>query len=233
MISMWYIIINLVLNIKGETSFQRHEMIIAILGWTIAILMAALPFIDNIYGRAGAWCWMTNTWVWRFGLWYIWDSVSFVGMLICIIIISYKLRVRLEENVGTTDGASFMREQAIDQDIKTMRAYPTVYFLMNLFPTINRIQNAASGTTEVEGYVFPLVLLQCIFGPFLGLAISVTFVMDDRTRSVLNVRSIQQAWTRKRNSYVIREYPYGEQIMLSDIDLEVCDPNHLQNPDGR
>ena len=214
------IILNLLMNILWSKSLETYEGIVSVVGWLVPGLLAALPFIWNAYGPAGAWCWIKNEWTWRFGLWYIWDFVSFIAILICIVVINVKMKNRVEASLTTTDTATFMRKQEMDRDIRTLRLYPIVYFLAIIFPLANRLQNAISFATE-EGYVFPLVLLHCMFGPLKGFANAIVFAMDERTWKLLNKRSFKEAWDKRFRRDVIREYPYGNRALANDFNIEI------------
>ena len=226
--SIWHILIwefliilNLLLNILWSKSLRSYEGVVSIIGWVVPGWLAAIPFIWNAYGPAGAWCWIKNEWTWRFGLWYIWDFASFIAILICIIVINVKMKQEFESALTTTDATAFMRKQEMGRDIRTLRLYPIVYFLAIIFPLANRLQNAVSFATE-EGYVFPLVLLHCIFGPLKGFANAIVFVLDERTRNLLNKRSFKEAWDKMFRKDVIREYPYGNRALANDFDLGTC-----------
>ena len=213
-----FIILNLLLNIIWSTSIMQYEAILFVCGWIIPGGLAALPFIDNIYGPAGAWCWMINKWTWRFGLWYFWEFLSFICIFVCIFVMIFKLRHRSEEKLEFMDAATIMRKHVIDQDIRTLRIYPIVYLLPSIFPMVHRVQNAISYEKGDERYIFTFVLLHAVFAPLKGFAVSVAFLMDGRTRSVLNRRSFRDAWTQRFRTIVIREFPYGQQ---ADFDIEI------------
>ena len=233
--SIWHIllwvcliILNLLLNILWSKSLQRYETVMSIVGWLVPGFLAALPFIWNAYGPAGAWCWIKNEWAWRFGLWYIWDFISFIAIFICIVVVNFKLRNRFEADLTTMDAATFMRKQEMDRDIRTLRLYPIFYFLAIIFPLTNRLQNAILYATE-EGYVFPLVLLHCMFGPLKGFANAVVFLMDERTRTLLNKRSFKEAWEKRFRRDVIREFPYGQQALANDFDIEMGESQDVRS----
>ena len=108
----------------------------------------------------------------------------------------------------------------MDRDIRTLRFYPIVYFLSIIFPLTDRLQNAVSYATEEE-YVFPLVLLHCMFGPLKGFANAIVFLVDERTWKLLNKRSLKEAWEKKFRRGVVREYPIGNQALANDFDIEL------------
>ena len=57
-------------------------------------LMAAWPFVSNMYGLAGPW--MKNEWTWRFGLSYIWDIISVIGQMSMVMV--FKLQSKKISN---------------------------------------------------------------------------------------------------------------------------------------
>ena len=228
--SIWHILIwecliilNLLLNIVWSKSLQTYEVAVSVFGWLVQGVLTALPFIWNAYGPATAtWCWIKNEWAWRFGLFYIWNFVTFIAIFVCIVVINVKLRNRVKIGHTSEDAATFMRKQEMDRDIRTLRFYPIVYFLSIIFPLIDRLQNAVSYSATEEEYVFPLVLLHCMFGPLKGFANAIVFLVDERTRKLLNYRSLNEAWEKKFRRGVVCEYPIGNQALANDdFDIEL------------
>lgn len=212
------IIINMIMQVICAKRLGKYEIQISLFCWFVPVLIAALPFSDHAYAPAGAWCWLKNTWGWRFGSWYIWSISSVVFIFVSIVIITYKLRQHEKSVVGTFDSEYSVRHKLIKEAVRTLRVYPIVYFLVILFPTINRIQNILHGSLENDAYIFELVLLHCLTDPLDGAVITLAFVMDRRTRRVLNLKSIKEAWKKKFESSVeIHEFKLKSRLSCSDF----------------
>ena len=212
------IIINLLFQVMTAKRLANYEVQISIFCWLFPVVLAAAPFADNAYAPAGAWCWLKNTWEWRFGTWYIWSIVSEVFIFVSIVLITYKLRQNETSVVGTYDSEYSARHRVIKEAVRTLRVYPIAYFLVILFPTINRIQNAIHGSHGHDAYVFPLVLMHSLTDPLDGGVITMVFVMDRRTRRVLSFKRIREAWKKKFQKKVkIHEFKLKSRLSGSDF----------------
>lgn len=212
------IIINLLVQVIWGKRLGKYEIQISLLCWFVPVVIAAIPFSDNAYAPAGAWCWLKNTWGWRFGSWYIWSLCSFVFIFVSIVVIAYKLRQHEKSVVGTFDSEYAMRHKLIKEAVRTLRVYPIAYFLVILFPTINRIQNVLHGSHGHDAYIFELVLLHSLTDPLDGAVITLAFVMDRRTRHVLNWKAIKEAWKKKfEKSVKIHEFKLKSRLSGSDF----------------
>jgi len=60
-----------------------------------------------------------------------------------------------------------------------LRAYPIIFFVLYLFPVINRIYDAVSSTDS-----FPLYVLQCITAPSIGLVNAFAYGFDNDIRTM-------------------------------------------------
>lgn len=212
------IIINLLMQVICAKRLAKYEVQVSLFCWLFPVVLAAVPFADNAYAPAGAWCWLKNTWEWRFGSWYVWSIVSEVFLFVSIVVITYKLRQNEKSVVGTFDSEYNARHKVINEAVRTLRVYPIAYFLVILFPTINRIQNVIHGSHGHDAYVFPLVLLHSLTDPLDGAVITMVFVMDKRTRRVLSFKRIREAWKKKfQKSVKIQEFKLKSRLSGSDF----------------
>lgn len=212
------VMMNLILQVMCAKRMSRYEVQISIFCWFFPVLIAVMPFADDAYGPAGPWCWLKNTWRWRFGAWYIWSIASELFLLVAFILITYKLRKNEKSCVGTYDSGYNVRHRLVKEAVRTLRLYPIVYFFVIIFPAINRIQNVIHGSEGCDQYIFPLVLLHTLTDPLDGLGITLVFVLDRRTRRLLNLRSIKEAWRRKfKNKLEIQEFNLKSRLSRSDF----------------
>lgn len=202
------IMTNMYLKVVFHVDITRYEKALTLFCWLFPWTVSSLPWIEDAYGPAGVWCWIKNVWKWRLGAWY-WLRISSVLFIIAttihITIIMYKLRRAGASTVRMLDN--------IKDDIRTLRAYPVVYFFFNLFPIIDRIHNAVKNSPDQQGYIFALIVFQSICDPLFGAAISLTYVLDSRTRSRLtrkHFREALQRWRKDRAS--IKEYSLSNTV---------------------
>ena len=73
--------------------------------------------------------------------------------------------------------ASERYRELIRREINPLIFYPLVFLLLNIFSSINRIQNAVAPKYPI----FALFLLQAISDPILGLGCSIVFVINRDT----------------------------------------------------
>eukprot|EP00036_Acanthoecidae_sp_10tr_P011425 CAMPEP_0182924956 /NCGR_PEP_ID=MMETSP0105_2-20130417/8050_1 /TAXON_ID=81532 ORGANISM="Acanthoeca-like sp., Strain 10tr" /NCGR_SAMPLE_ID=MMETSP0105_2 /ASSEMBLY_ACC=CAM_ASM_000205 /LENGTH=326 /DNA_ID=CAMNT_0025062781 /DNA_START=150 /DNA_END=1130 /DNA_ORIENTATION=+ len=168
---MWVLCIThkLALNILYERAGEGLEHTYHALGWGVGLVMAIIPAAMNMYGPSGVWCWIkedhNDTTALRFGIWYV---PLWIGILILFtanfhIIRNVRERERRWEGTYNPDTAAekeFLRAQ-----VTPIKWYPLVYTLCMLFPTMNRIQNAANP----DDPIFALLLLHSISSPLQGL----------------------------------------------------------------
>lgn len=196
------IMTNMYLKVVFYIDITRFEKPLTIFCWLFPWTVSSLPWIEDAYGPAGVWCWIKNVWKWRLGAWY-WLRISSVLFIIAttvhITIIMYKL--------SHTGASTASMLDNIKNDIKTLRAYPVVYFFFNLFSIVDRIHNAVTESTDQQGYIFELFVFQSICDPLFGAAICVTYELDSRTRSRLTRKRFKEAFQRwGRKSATIKEY---------------------------
>lgn len=210
------IIFNLLWRVICLKFLEKYEVHTSLVCWGLPIVIAAVPFADDAYAPAGAWCWYKNSFGWMFGTWYVWSMMSFVFMFVSIIVITYKLCASSPDVVGTF-GAGYNRtKESIREAVQTLRLYPIAYFLAILFPTIHRIQNVIAGSHKGS---FVLVLLHSLTECIFGAVITLVFVMDRRTRQVLNWKSFWEALKKKKFQSEARIHELTLKSRLSHSDF--------------
>lgn len=181
---------------------NKYEKLITVFNWVCPSLVIGLPFLYDMYGPAGAWCWIRNDWKWRLGLWYFLRIVTFT----VIIVTTSHLTVTL--NKIPINRVSFATSvENIDDDIKTLRLYPILFFVLNLFPVIDRVHNAIVNRKDQSGYIFPVLLVHSFCEPLSATVITLVYALDRNTRQKLNRVDFYEAfqsWRRKSSD--VREY---------------------------
>lgn len=104
-------------------------MFMQLIGWMLPLGIAAIPFVANVYGPAGGWCWIPpNKHLWRLFTWYLWNTLG-IALLFSMIGYSRYLLKRVSEQsyMGTWDPSFSRRKKALEQDRRTLQNYPIVY----------------------------------------------------------------------------------------------------------
>ena len=193
---------NLYFQLLFEFDFRKYEVAVTLVCWVLPVMISAVPFIGDVYAPAGAWCWIENNFEWRFGIWYIWRILFVIVFVLVMVHISWKLH----KSKGIRHSSTYSMT-SFEKDVHSLRIYPIVYFILNLFPIINRVHNAIVSDDENGKYNFVLLILHSFIGPLFGVTISVVYAFDSRTRQNLNRRSIYKAfhgWFQKKS--VVKEY---------------------------
>ena len=195
-----FIAVNLLLNIVWSKSLKKYELVLSFLCWAIPGIIVSIPFFfdeyqtgSTLYSPSGPWCWVNDDYLlWKIGLWYAWAFISFVGLFVLIV---YK---NCKRGVTSAEGALYFsfkwQTPVVIHDIHIIRAHHAIFFflILVLFPFINDIYYAIH-----HEYVFSLVLLEALSVPFVGGAITVSFMIDKSTRYVLHPKVISEILRRR------------------------------------
>ncbi|XP_027044480.1 cyclic AMP receptor-like protein A [Pocillopora damicornis] len=202
---------NLYWNAIKEVKTDKFEKYYHLVSWGIPFVVACLPLINDHYGPAGAWCWISkqsdNSVAWRFATYYIPVYLCIIGLFVVYSYIFITIRRQIKRWEGTYNAEADRSKELMKQDIRPLMWYPVVYLLTTICPLIDRIQNAASPQPN-----FILLLLQVLSSPLVGMLNAIVFGMDKETLSRLNciqmkVALIQHTAAKKP---LVREYPVGE-----------------------
>lgn len=188
------IAINLMLNIMWNKTVKKYELMCTLFCWGFPFVTMSIPlnYGENYYGPSGPWCWLGSDRIyWKIGLWYSWAFVSFVAIFLLIVVKNCK------PGTHATEGAlyfNFKQQQAVIQDIHIMRAHHAVFFflILVLFPFVNDIYFVIHCN-----YSLALLLLESLSVPFVGGAITVSFLLDKSTRYVLHPKVITEMLRRR------------------------------------
>ena len=147
--------------IKMKQTIQ-HEPKYNVISWGIPLLISLIPFVVDVYGQAGFWCWIIKKDEWRFGLWF--GPVMFVSLVLFfvyfyIIWSAYKLDKAIK--LGLLDPMKERSMLVLKSDVRPLIAYPLVYLIVNAFAFVNRIQNNIEGEPS-DGLVISHVIFSSL-----------------------------------------------------------------------
>ena len=209
---LWTTLIMLSLYFRVVYGFdlRRFEMVLTLVLWIIPIIPTSLGFIYDLYAPAGAWCWMKNDVGWRLGTVYIWKIISvfiFIVVSVHILIAMHRQKARPFKDPTVLS--------TLNHDIRILRIYPIIYFVMNIFSIIVRIHNSLTTDEDQHGYIFTTLLLQNIADPLYGATLAMAYVLDRDTRTKINIIDIRTAIGRccNRHKGRIKEFPVRPQIL--------------------
>ena len=159
-------------------NFKKLEIGYVLFSILFPLLFSWIPFIHNSYGVAGAWCWIKD-WkddcatqkylegiVEQFVLWYvplfISLTLSVVAVFIILVVLAWRSYThRTQEHKFLVENHEHNQNKKAIKELLPLLAYPVIYYLLALFPIINRVYSAISSNASFE-----LALTQCITAPF-------------------------------------------------------------------
>ena len=149
-------------------NFENFEAAYILISVLLPLLFTWIPFIDDLYGLAGAWCWIK---VWKdncashhslegtieqFTLWYGPLFVSLTVVLVGFLIIPVSLAWRKSQRKTNSENERLLMKEK-DLEIKEaikrllpLLAYPAIFYVLALFPLINRIYSAVSNYASYD-----------------------------------------------------------------------------------
>lgn len=176
-----------------DKNTEKYEPVYVIAIFVLPLFVTWIPFIKDSYGRAGAWCWIRSedrgtcdafefgSWL-QFSTWFIPLYTIMVVLMILYAIILLKL---YQMNKNRTKNQA---DQVRTKDLLPLIAYPLIYFLLNVFPFINRTYNFNSEQPNLV-----LWYLAALANPSTGAWIALAFTLDPRTRKRLTYAQLQAA----------------------------------------
>ncbi|XP_069617713.1 cyclic AMP receptor 3-like isoform X3 [Ranitomeya imitator] len=144
------ITLNLYLNVVKEMRTDQYQLAYQFTAWGVPFILSCLPLFGDLYGPAGAWCWITDEHVaWRFVIWYIPLFTLIFLMMLCYLRIIYVAKQRVITWSGTYDPGRERSKIIMAEEIKPLKWYPCVYLAVSLFPLLNRwLSNLDSVTAQ-------------------------------------------------------------------------------------
>ncbi|XP_046854184.1 G-protein coupled receptor 1-like isoform X2 [Xenia sp. Carnegie-2017] len=196
---------NLYQNAIRTMRTEKYERIYHFISWGVALVASCIPFIGNHYGPADMWCWIhgksSRAQVMRFYI-PLWCMIAY--MLLTYFVIVWKLRRMVDRYGGTYSPELERQREFLRKDVKLLRAYPLVYMVLSIFPSVNRIQNAFD-----DKKIFGLLLMQTISSPLFGVVSALVFTFDKETRKLLTWSSFKNAIYQRMHARpgIVSEYP--------------------------
>lgn len=208
----------LTFNMLMVTVFNRStkglEMVYIFAIFLLPITFNWIPFLEDSYGEAGAWCWIRthdyydpNCTTHKLGvylsyaLWYVPHYLllslvllAYIVTVINVIRKSYHWRGLYSTELDT-------EQQKIKELVMPIIFYPLGFLILNLFPLINRIY----GTVHAGNPNYVLWILHAALSPLQGGYIALVYVLDKDTFQRLKPRELW-AYLFHRKSPV-QDYP--------------------------
>ena len=200
------ITVNLFWNVVVHRATNRYfEIFYICAGISVPVFFGVFPFIDSSYGPAGLWCWIVDDEVGqilRFLTWYVPVWIIIPGLFVAFLVIITKLSWELRKWDPYNPSADRYRD-LIRREIKPLILYPFVFLLLNVFPSINRVQNAVAKDSPI----FALYVLHSLSSSLLGAGCTLIFVVNRDTLQELKWSNFKQTvLTRFKSRGKVEEY---------------------------
>ena len=148
-------------------NFQKLEIGYVLFSIMFPLFYSWIPFIHNSFGIAGAWCWIRD-WkddcatqkylegiIEQFVLWYGPLFISLTLTVVAVFMITIVLAQRAYAHKNS-ESECLIENQEHNQNKKAIKellpllAYPVIFYILILFPLVNRIYNAISPNASFE-----------------------------------------------------------------------------------
>ena len=194
----WMVVVwmcNITANLTWNVVFMRQtnrwfEVFYLSVSFLVPLFFASLPFINDSYGPAGLWCWIDNETIleklFRFLVWYIPSIIIVILMFVIYLLIICRVTAYVRSYDATNPYSNLQRE-LLKKEIYPLMKYPCVFLLLNIFPLVNRIQDAISPNNPS----FIPSLLQALSSPMLGLCLALVFALDTQTLKELKCSNLK------------------------------------------
>jgi len=201
---------NLYMNSIKNKETSHYEMRYHLVCWISGSVLSLLPFIGNMYGKAGLWCWIKHNWHWRMFIWYIPLFIGIICLSVIYPYILYKTYKRVRTWEGHYDPQNALRKEAMKRDVRPLIFYPLVYLITSLFTLTNRILDATGHQPN-----FAVLVLAVLTNPLRGALFAIAFgfnsdVMNNLRPSIIWAH-LQARLPGGDTSPIITDFPLPEQ----------------------
>ena len=232
----WVIVyLTLMAVFKYQANKPKHEVSGLIIILLFPFIVNWIPFINDMYGLSGIWCWIKLTngdchsdytlgVAYQFTLYYGLFAMFVFGSYVAFTVIVITL---CKERVasGRERAESFKKEthrQALKEALPLL-AYPLIY---NIFFTImlaNRVYHAIT-TSKNEDPNFPLFLAHAIAEPLRVLLAALAFLLHPNILKRVFCRKPAAEFTAT-DFYVSAEFPEDDSLRITDSQNTIARDN--------
>ena len=194
---------------------RRLEPIYFVVIFLSPIFFSWIPFINNTYGDAGAWCWIRTVEVncttsvfgvvLQFTLLYVPILVIMLLLVLILLITLTVLYMQRYKYDATFDPNAIRNRRMVRKEVKQLIWYPIIFIFINIVPAINRLVTI----NQPDNPRAELLILSAFIGPLQGVFVTLAFVLDPETRKRLTWMQIRGAISDmcSRASAKVQEYP--------------------------
>ncbi len=226
-----YLCITTSLLIRAFTrvNLEKMDWLVVPAIFASPLLWNWIPFIQHTYGQSGILCWIKLVEEvngtceknnlgrsLQLALWYLPLYLILSFLIIFYVMISVKFCL-YKRQWWMTDPNTYNERRNALKYIVSLLAYPMVYFIVNLFPFVDRLHGLFSSATPSPA----LLLLNTLSYAQQGTGIAIVFFVNMRKKlTPANLKAALKEWTHKTK---IEEYEFK----TDELEKTVQGSHHL------
>ena len=220
-VSLWYLMVDfsvitftLLMTAVFHKNVARLEGLYIVLIFVLPLTFNWIPFIEDSYGKSGAWCWIRNLNYddcseHKFGsiiqnvLWKVPTYIFLIIMIpVYLLVIGFVARQRCCSKGGVThEQDTDTLRRTLNEEVWPLLFFPLGALVLNLLPLANEIYE----TVYINKPLYELSLAGAVLSPLQGGYIALVYTLDCNTIRRLSysnlVGTLRERWD------TVREYP--------------------------
>ena len=197
----------------------KYEILYILFIFVLPLVFNWIPFINNIYGHAGLWCWIRSVDInsceelifgqaLQLGLYYVPVYIILVLWFLLYLAILCKLRGNSKHWKGiANDDVDDHRNKMLKSETLYLLVYPIIDFILNTPILIARIVGWADPVHPVPAALLYIAVISFSLN---GAATVLAFTLGSDTRQILRQRHIRAALKNYHSDKGVSEYEVGE-----------------------
>ena len=197
-------------------NFTKLEIAYVLVSALSPLLHAWIPFVNNFYNLAGGWCWIhawkdncpskkyKNGIIEQFTLWYgplfVALSLCLIAVIMIVLVLARRAYLSLKKEAEPLITEN--RNKTALKELLPLLVYPIIFFVLAVFPLVDRIYGAASKSKHGHGSYYALLMAHSIsqasWGFFSALAL-IIHVLYVYLRRKIHLKRGQRNVTINRN----------------------------------
>ena len=209
-----YVFLGIVCNKLTE----KYEILYILFIFVLPLVFNWIPFINNIYGHGGLWCWIRNVDInscerlvfgqaLQLGLYYVPKYIILVFWFLLYLGILCKLRGNSKRWKGIANDVDEYRNKILKSETLYLLVYPIIDFILNTPILIARILGWADPVNPVPD---ALLYIAIISVSLQGAVTVLAFMLEANTRQRLKWNHIRVALKNYHSKKDVSEYEVGE-----------------------
>ena len=211
------ITIYLFLGIVCNKLTEKYEILYILFIFVLPLVFNWIPFINNIYGHAGVWCWIRSVdldtceklvfgQALQLALYYVPLYIILVLWFLLYLAILCKLRGNSKRWKGIANDADEHRNKILKSETFYLLVYPLIYFILSIPLIVTRIAGWAKPVHTIPALLYISGICFSLNGAIFVMA----FMLESNTRQRLRWSHIRAALKNYHSEKGVSEYEIRE-----------------------